>query len=120
MAAKVQKTEKAAKTAKSAKTAKTAKSEKPAKGGMTAKPEAQAEAMPVPAPKAEVRPEVKTEAEKLIERVDAIQKELAAQRSPSEDERVFTEEAVAHFEEMLREQADAGRDRRYKGGRYFR
>ena len=63
---------------------------------------------------------VKTEAEKLIERVDAIQKELAAQRSPSEDERVFTEEAVAHFEEMLREQADAGRDRRYKGGRYFR
>ena len=77
MAAKVQKTEKAAKTAKSAKTAKTAKSEKPAKSGMTAKPEAQAEAMkllervgvadqaeamPVPAPKAVARPEVKTEA----------------------------------------------------------
>ena len=45
----------------------------------------------------------KTEAQKLIERVDAIQKELAAQRKePSEEEKAFTEEAVHYYEQMLR------------------
>lgn len=62
----------------------------------------------------------KSEAQKLIERVDAIQRELAAQRDPSEEEKAFTEEAVRHYEEMLSKQAASGIERRFKGGRYFR
>ena len=62
----------------------------------------------------------KSEAQKLIERVDAIQRELAAQRDPSEEEKAFTEEAVRHYEEMLSRQAASGIERRFKGGRYFR
>ena len=63
----------------------------------------------------------KTEAQKLIERVDAIQKELAARaEAPSEEERAFTEEAVRNYEETLSERAMTRRQLRYKGGRYFR
>ena len=61
----------------------------------------------------------KTEAEKLIERVNAIQLELARRRETNEEERVFTEEAVRHYDQMW----NAGpprRGRRFKGGRYFR
>ncbi len=65
---------------------------------------------------------VKTEAQKLIERVDAIQKELAAQRKePSEEEKAFTEEAVQYYEALLRRQDDpVPTASRYKGGRHFR
>ena len=63
----------------------------------------------------------KSEAQKLIERVDAIQKELAARaEAPSEEERAFTEEAVRNYEETLSERAMTRRQLRYKGGRYFR
>ena len=64
----------------------------------------------------------KTEAQKLIERVDAIQKELAAQRKePSEEEKAFTEEAVQYYEALLRRQDDpVPTASRYKGGRHFR
>ncbi len=62
----------------------------------------------------------KTEAEKLIERVNAIQKELAARQGASEEEKVFTEEAIEHFDRMWNNPLDTRRNRRYKGGRYFR
>ncbi len=61
----------------------------------------------------------KTEAQKLIERVNAIQKDLAARQGPSEEEQVFTEEAIRHYDEMWNARFPAG-NRRYKGGRYFR
>ncbi len=61
----------------------------------------------------------KTEAQKLIERVNAIQKELAARQGPSEEEQVFTEEALRHYDELWNARFPAG-NRRYKGGRYFR
>ena len=61
----------------------------------------------------------KTEAQKLIERVNAIQKELAARQGPSEEEQVFTEEALRHYDAMWNARFPAG-NRRYKGGRYFR
>ncbi|MBR2822424.1 MAG: cation:proton antiporter [Clostridia bacterium] len=62
----------------------------------------------------------KTEAQKLIERVDAIQKELAAQRKePSEEEKAFTEEAVRYYEQMLMNwgEPETARDPRARGGR---
>ena len=62
----------------------------------------------------------KTEAQKLIERVNAISKEIAAREEASgEAERVFTEEAIQHYEEMWNLQNYPTRNRRFKGGRYF-
>ena len=74
----------------------------------------------VPVAETDASGKPKSEAQKLIERVDAIQKELAAQRDPGEEEKAFTEEAIRHYEEMLSEQAASRNQRRYKGGRYFR
>jgi hypothetical protein len=78
------------------------------------------EMVPVPETDGDGRP--KTEAEKLIERVNAIQKELAArQESSREEEKVFTEEAVRQYEEMWSADRRGFRGgRRYKGGHYFR
>ena len=74
----------------------------------------------VPVAEADENGQPKTEAQKLIERVNAIQKELAARQGPSEEERVFTEEAVQHYHEMWTGTDLPRRGRRYKGGRYFR
>ena len=61
----------------------------------------------------------KTETQKLIERINAIQQELAARQETNEEEQVFTEEAIQHYDEMWGG-SPAARGRRYKGGRYFR
>ena len=61
----------------------------------------------------------KTEAQKLIERVNAIQKELA-ERQENHEEQVFTEEALRQYEEMWNGPAELRRGRRFKSGRYFR
>ena len=62
----------------------------------------------------------KTEAEKLIERVQAIEQKVAAEREkPNEDERVFTEEAMANYEAMWETPWTRRRQRRYRGGRNF-
>ncbi len=74
----------------------------------------------VPVAEADENGQPKTEAQKLIERVNAIQKELAARQGPSEEERVFTEEAIQHYHEMWTGTDLPRRGRRYKGGRYFR
>jgi len=74
----------------------------------------------VPIPEADESGQPKSEAQKLIERVNAIQQELAARQQPSEEEQVFTEEAIRHYEEMWAGGNYALRNRRYKGGRYFR
>jgi len=74
----------------------------------------------VPIPEADEFGQPKSEAQKLIERVNAIQQELAARQQPSEEEQVFTEEAIRHYEEMWAGGNYALRNRRYKGGRYFR
>ncbi len=76
------------------------------------------EMVPVAETDANGRP--KTEAEKLIERVNAIQRELAARQKPSEEEQVFTEEAIQHFDELWNRSGPPRRGRRFKGGRYFR
>ena len=63
----------------------------------------------------------KTEAQKLIERVNAIQQELAArQTEQNREEEVFTEEAIQHYDDMWNDGGLARRGRRYKGGHYFR
>ena len=72
----------------------------------------------VPVTEADEKGRPKSEAQKLIERVNAIQKELAERRENNEEERVFTEEALQHYDEMWN--TPARRGRRYKGGRYFR
>ena len=61
----------------------------------------------------------KTEAQKLIERVNAIQKELA-ERQENHEEQVFTEEALRQYEEMWNGPTELRRGRRFKSGRYFR
>ena len=62
----------------------------------------------------------KTEAQKLIERVNAIQKELEARRDTSAEEKAFTEEAIRQYNELWNPDGMIRRDRRYRGGRYFR
>ena len=63
----------------------------------------------------------KTEAEKLIERVKAIENKVAADREKqNEDERVFTEEALANYNAIMNGQWMNRRNRQYKGGRFFR
>ena len=76
----------------------------------------------VPVPETDGDGRQKTEAEKLIERVNAIQKELATrQESSREEEQVFTEEAVRQYDEMWSADRRGFRGgRRYKGGHYFR
>ena len=61
----------------------------------------------------------RTEAEKLIERINAIQQRLAAQREGSEEERVFTEEAEKHYEAIGNNAGSDQLNRRFRGGRYF-
>ena len=63
----------------------------------------------------------KSEAQKLIERVNAIQQELVSRQEKSnEEEQVFTEEAIRHYDEMWAGGGSLRRGRRFKGGRYFR
>ncbi len=73
----------------------------------------------VPVPETDESGKPKTEAQKLIERIDAIQKELEARRGPGEEEKAFTEEAIRHYEELLREETPPRRNPRFRGGRYF-
>ena len=75
----------------------------------------------VPVQETDEKGQPKTEAQKLIERVNAIQKEIAARQEASEEaERVYTEEAIQHYDEMWNNPGYSHRDRRFKGGRYFR
>ena len=75
----------------------------------------------VPVAETDEQGQPKTEAQKLIERVNAIQKELAARQEISnEEEQVFTEEAIQHYDEMWGGGGLPRRGRRFKGGRYFR
>ena len=73
----------------------------------------------VPVAETDAQGNPKTEAQKLIERVQAIQREMAARQAPSEEEQVYTEEAIRHYDEMWNGGV-ARRGRRFKGGRYFR
>ena len=73
----------------------------------------------VPVPETDESGKPKTEAQKLIERIDAIQKELEARRGPGEEEKAFTEEAIRHYEELLREETPPRRNPRFRGGHYF-
>ena len=72
----------------------------------------------VPVEEADEQGQPKNETQKLIERINAIQKELAERRENNEEERVFTEEAIEHYDQMWN--TPVRRGRRYKGGRYFR
>ncbi|MBQ8072178.1 MAG: cation:proton antiporter [Clostridia bacterium] len=75
----------------------------------------------VPVAETDAQGQPKTETQKLIERINAIQLELAArQERESAEERVFTEEAIRQHEALLSQRADPRRDRRFRGGRYFR
>ncbi len=75
----------------------------------------------VPVAETDEHGQPKTEAQKLIERVNAIQKELAArQQESTPEEQAFTEEAIRHYDEMWTGDPYPRRGRRYKGGRYFR
>ena len=73
----------------------------------------------VPVAEMDAQGNPKTEAQKLIERVQAIQQEMAARQAPSEEEQVYTEEAIQHYDEMWNG-GTVSRGRRFKGGRYFR
>ena len=75
----------------------------------------------VPVAETDAQGQPKTETQKLIERINAIQLELAArQERESAEERVFTEEAIRQHEALLSQRADPRRDCRFRGGRYFR
>ena len=74
----------------------------------------------VPVAETDERGVPKTEAQKLIERVNAIQRKLAASQETNEEEQVFTEEAVRHYDAMWSGGEYPRRGRRFKGGRYFR
>ena len=75
----------------------------------------------VPVAETDEQGKPKTEAQKLIERVNAIQRELAARQEPgTPEEQAFTEEAIRHYDAMWGGENLPRRGRRYKGGRYFR
>jgi len=75
----------------------------------------------VPVPETDESGQPKTEAQKLIERVNAIHRELAArEENTTREEQVFTEEAIQHFDALWGGDPALRRGRRYKGGRYFR
>jgi hypothetical protein len=69
-----------------------------------------------PVPETDENGRVKTEAELLAERIQAIQKSLPPPTLPEENERVFTEEAEEAWRNTWNDVLTRNRERRSKGG----